>query len=161
MKKGIRVLRTLPLVLVVGLAGCGKGTSSEPVFDLVPAKGVVTLDGKPLTDADVTLVLQGSAPKGFTGSGGRTDANGKLEVKTGAKSGTVAGQYKVIVSKLTMPDGSPVKATGEGMDVEQLRMSGQLKEGVPERYTTVDDSDLTVNVAKDGKNEFELKLSGS
>jgi hypothetical protein len=160
MQKSLRLDFAILFACAVTLAGCGGGPA-QPTFDLVPARGTVSLDGKPLGDADVTLVFQGAAPKGFAGSGGRTDGNGKLEVKTGAKSGTVVGQYKVLVSKLTMPDGSPVKAGGEGIDVEQLRISGQLKEAVPERYTTLDFSDLSVNITKDGKNEFDLKLSGS
>jgi hypothetical protein len=148
------------VAFVLGLNGCGGG-SAEPEFDVVPASATVSLDGKPLADANVTFVFQGAAPKGFGSSGGRSDANGKVEIKTGAKSGTIVGTFKVLVSKLTMPDGSPLKDVGEGMDIEQLRAQGQVKESVPMRYTTVDESDLTANVTKDGKNEFDFKLSGS
>lgn len=160
----LRVVRmsVLTLSLTASLWGCGGGGSVNPPLELVPTSLTVTLDGKPLADADVSLVFQGPAPKGFTGSGGRTDANGKLEVKTGQKSGTVVGTFKALVNKLMMPDGSPIKNDpASGIDLEQLRQQGQVKETVPERYTSIDTTDLTVNVAKGGKNELELKLSGS
>ena len=149
----------LLLTCVVGISGCSKGPAA-PTFDLVPASGTVTLDGKPLSDASVSFVFQSAPPTGFSGSGGQTDANGKFQVMTDAKIGTIAGNFKVLVSKLTMPDGSPVKNDpASGMDIVQLQMQGQLKENVPEKYTVVETTDQTADVTKDGKNEFELKLT--
>ncbi|MBI5758394.1 MAG: hypothetical protein HZA46_07745 [Planctomycetales bacterium] len=148
----------LLLTCVVGNAGCSKGPAA-PTFELVPASGTVTLDGKPLTDADVSLVFQSPPPAGFSGSGGRTDASGKFQVLTDNKPGTIVGKFKVMVSKQTMADGSPIKTDPTtGLDMEQLKMQGQLKENVPEKYTVAETTDLTADVAKGGK-EIELKLT--
>jgi hypothetical protein len=149
----------LLLTCFVGISGCSKGPAA-PTFDLVPASGTVTLDGKPLSDASVSFVFQATAPQGFSGSGAQTDANGKFQVETDAKMGTISGNFKVLVSKLTMPDGSPVKNDpAAGIDIVQLQMQGQLKENVPEKYLVVDTTDLSAEVTKGGKNEFELKLT--
>lgn len=151
--------RVLVPLLLLALGGCGKKTK-EPVLDLVPMSGTVTLDGNPVADANVLLVYEGSPPVGFAGSGAITDAQGRYEAQTMGKKGTVAGTYQVTVSKLVSPNGETSKPT-EGMDLEQLRASGAVKESIPPKYTTPATTDLKVTVEK-GKAEgynFELKSS--
>lgn len=98
------VAATLAAGLVAGVAGCGGGYN---VGELVPVTGVVKLNGKPTPGVAVTFLSE----SGTTGSGGSgtTDENGSFVVahRTGAP-GLVAGTYKVIFSKLVLPDGSPM-----------------------------------------------------
>ncbi|MGE5194568.1 MAG: hypothetical protein ACM3U2_18915, partial [Deltaproteobacteria bacterium] len=95
-------------------------------------------------------------------SGGKTDSSGKFVVMTGSQPGTVAGRYKVVISLMTLPDGSPIKLDPEsGMDMEMLRQGGQLKELVPDRYSNPDRTELSAAVAAGEENELQFKLSGS
>lgn len=145
---------TIGLVLA---AGCSKG-SKERQFDLTPVSGVITLDGKPLADADVGFAYLGVPPEGFAGSAGRTDAQGRYELQTGTKKGAVAGQYRVTVSRLAAPGGVTLNPA-EGLDMGQLAASGQVTQTVPVKYTDINSTDLSTTVEKsksDGYN-FDLK----
>ncbi|HVA45803.1 MAG TPA: carboxypeptidase-like regulatory domain-containing protein [Pirellulales bacterium] len=151
-------MRWLSLALLaVGLAGCGK-QKKGPQLDLVPASGTVTLDGQPLADAVIAFAFQGTPPEGFYSSGATTDAQGHYELVSMGQKGTIPGNYKVTVSKQVNATGQPLKLE-EGMDMEQLRASGGVKEMVPDKYTAIDTTDLTTSI-ENGKAEgynFDLK----
>ncbi|MBY0228069.1 MAG: carboxypeptidase-like regulatory domain-containing protein, partial [Gemmataceae bacterium] len=88
-------------------AGCGA--------KLVPAEGTITLDGKPLANANVTFVPEkGPSPVGTS------DAQGKFKLTTGNKAGAPAGTYKVMVSLNTegSKDGPP---TGPDAKAEMMK----------------------------------------
>ena len=150
----------LSLVSLV-IAGCTKNSKPKgPKLDLTPVSGTVTLDGKPLADAAVSFALQGPAPEGFFGSGGATDAQGHYELQTTGQKGTVAGSYKVTISKQVNASGIAVKPE-EGMDMGQFQAAGALKETIPPRYSDGANTELTTTVDKgkaDGYN-FDLKSS--
>src|SRR4051812_43631275 len=59
------------VLLVMSFAGCGK-TDAE----LAPVTGRITLDGRPLANADIVFQPEGSKPP----SAGRADANGRYEL---------------------------------------------------------------------------------
>lgn len=141
------------------LAGCSKGKKG-PTFDLTPVAGTVTLDGKPLADADLGFYLQGTAPQGYYGSGAKTDAEGKYALKTGDALGAVPGQYKVTVSRLVGADGAAI-VTEEGMDAEQLKMMGKVKESIPPKYNDLEQTELTITVDKGKAEGYDLQLTGS
>lgn len=141
------------------LTGCGKGKKG-PTFDLTPVAGKVMLDGKPLADADLGFYLQGTAPQGYFGSGAKTDAEGKFVLKTGDALGAVPGQYKVTVSRLVGVDGAAI-ATEEGMDAEQLKMMGKVKESIPAKYNDLEKTELTITVDKGKADGYDLTLTGS
>ncbi|HJT32024.1 MAG TPA: hypothetical protein VJ783_08205 [Pirellulales bacterium] len=156
----LRIQRCRLLCATVGLAlatGCSKG-SKERQFDLTPVSGVIMLDGKPLADAEVGFYYLGAAPEGFPGSTGRTDAQGKYELQTGTKKGTIAGQYRVTVSRLMAPGGVTLNPS-EGLDMGQLAASGQVTQTVPARYTGINSTDLatTVETSKSDGYNFDLK----
>jgi hypothetical protein len=147
--------------LVLGCGGGDNKPAEQIKVDLVPAAGIVTLDGKPLADATISFQFDGPPPKGFVASGAKSDSSGKFIVMTGSKSGTAPGRYKVTVSLLKMPDGSPVKATEPGLDVEMLRQGGQVKESIPERFSNPEITELSAAIPDDGVKDIELKLTGS
>lgn len=147
------------ITCVVVLAGCGKGKKG-PTFDLTPVAGTITLDGKPLADAEVAFYLQGTPPAGYYGSAARTDAEGKYQLLTGVAHGAVPGNYKVTVSRLTDANGGAVKLD-EGVDLEQLKMLGQAKESVPPQFSDLQNTVLTLTVDKAKADGYNLELKGS
>jgi len=149
-------------VIVVSLVvGCG-GNKPPPEanLDLAPVSGVITMNGQPLADANITFLFDGKPPKGFTASGGKSDSSGNFIVMTGSKSGTVPGRYKVVVSLMKNSDGSPVKsATEEGLDANMMAMGGQVVESIPARYSDLANTELSATVPDDGVDDLELKLN--
>jgi hypothetical protein len=90
---------SLPALVAVCLAmtaaGCGSG------FKTVPVAGKILVDGKPLTDADATIVFRPDPAKGNTLSmdfSGLADEQGNytLYYESG-KPGAAPGWYKVAV----------------------------------------------------------------
>lgn len=141
------------------LTGCGKKVKQDPKLDLVPASGTVTLGGKPLAEANVSLIYDGTPPVGFFGSGAVTDAQGRYEAQTMGKKGAVPGTYKVTVSKLVNSSGAAIKPE-EGMDLEQLKAAGGVAESVPTKYTHQTTTDLKITVEAGKADGYNLELTG-
>ena len=144
-------------LLAVGfllVVGC---TESAPSFKLVPVKGTVTQDGKPLAEAQVQFFKQGDIPAGYPGAGAKTDSQGKYEVLTGSGKGAIPGAYKVTVSKLLMKNGSPL-VESEGMDKEQLIMQGQVVESVPKEFSDPNVSKVTIDVTEGKADGYDIKI---
>ncbi|HEX5446187.1 MAG TPA: hypothetical protein VFW87_20330 [Pirellulales bacterium] len=139
------------------LAGCGKADKAAKL-DLTPVSGTITLDGKPLADADVGFSYLDVAPAGFFGSAARTDSQGRYELQTGDKKGAPAGSYRVVVSRVVARSGVAIKPE-EGLDLAQLSAAGEVTQTVPAKYTEKATTDLQTTVEKgkaDGYN-FDLK----
>jgi hypothetical protein len=87
--------RLLLFELVMALAaGCGGN-------GVVPVEGTVTLDGKPLADANIVLAqLRATDPGPFVG---KTDAEGKftLGATTSPGSGAAVGEYRLMITTVT------------------------------------------------------------
>jgi hypothetical protein len=149
------------LVLFVGavlLAGCSKSSKTNgPQLDLVPVSGTITLDGTPLSEATVSFAYQGTPPEGFYGSGAGTDAQGHYELQTMGKKGAVPGTYKVTVSRPLDASGMTINPE-EGMDMEQLRQAGVLKETVPLKYTDATATELTTTIEKGKADGYDFTL---
>jgi len=123
------------MMLMVALAaGCGP---SRPA--LLPAEGLVTLDGKPLADAAV--VFQPKA--GGRPASARTDASGRFKVGTYTpRDGALPGEHTVTV----------VAAESTGTpDAPNVRLI------TPKRYST-NQSGLSATVAA-GSKMFTFDLS--
>src|SRR4051794_2865052 len=99
--------RSLPALagmaaLLLGIAGCSQTPRSE--VPLVPASGKVTLDGKPLPEADIEFIPEGDT-RGQGGSA-RTNADGGYLAATPfGEAGLSSGIYKVVISKRELPKG--------------------------------------------------------
>ena len=80
---------TLGVALLGGSAGCSRS-------NLVKVRGVVTLDGKPLSWATITFnPIGGGRP-----ASGLSDENGNFELTTSSTNdGAAPGEYKVTVTK--------------------------------------------------------------
>ncbi len=143
-------------VLAAVSVGCGGATGPKaPQFkgDTIPITGIVTLDGNPLADASVTFNFDGTPPVGFISAGGKSDSSGKYVARSaGGKEGIPIGRYKVTVSCLVTKNGTPFREDpASGMDAEQLKLAGGLKEMVPVKYTDIAKTPLTIEITADQK----------
>jgi hypothetical protein len=136
--------------LLTALIGCGGGAHDE-----VSVSGTVTLDGKALPGAALRFVPTGST-RGVGGMG-RAGADGKYTLKgmRGA-AGILPGTYKVVISKLVMPDGTDFPA-----DSKVGPMDSPAKEQLPATYSDSNQTRLTATVPEGGGVvDFRLKRSG-
>jgi hypothetical protein len=140
------------VVLVVGVAGCGK---PAPVVDdrlraldpsqLVPAGGVVTINGKPLQ----TVVITFLPPNGPALGTAETDKNGKYELRSMGGPGVLPGEYKVAISYLVSDQG---EVQGMGARNSMIQGLGMMsaKEQLPPEYADLGRSKLSVTVGPRG-----------
>jgi hypothetical protein len=154
-------------LLLVGLMGA-VGCDSQ--IKVVPAGGIVTLDGEPLEGASVAF-----SPVGDEGhiATAKTDESGRFTLNTpGVGEGAAAGSYQVTVSKLVgtgeveLLDEDP-RAMGGEMSPEQMsKMMEMMQPGrqpvykpeVPRIYGVPDQSGLTAEVTDGGDNNFTFEL---
>ena len=116
------------VILMACFAGCGK-TGPE----VAPVTGRITLDGKPLENADIVFQPDGSKPP----SAGRSDANGRYDLayKRGVMGGMIGSNtVRITISESVVPN----------------------PPNIPARYNT--ESELTKEV-KPGQNEFNFDLT--
>ncbi|NLX96157.1 MAG: carboxypeptidase regulatory-like domain-containing protein [Rhodopirellula sp.] len=88
--------------LALLLIGCGGSGGDLP--PLQPVSGTVILDGQPLKGAAVEFVPIGTTSG--TGASASTGPDGKFALKCQGRDGAPAGEYRVVISKEVMPDGS-------------------------------------------------------
>lgn len=131
------------------LFGCG----GAPERNLVPVEGTVTLEGQALDGAYVEFVPQGSTPgRGYIG---RTDSEGKYQLNTiDGADGAAPGEYKVVVSKWVMPDGTAFEPNQDisAMDAGAVRL-------VAEQYEDPDTTPLTASVPPSGGTVAALEVT--
>jgi hypothetical protein len=88
--------------MLVLVGGCAKDPNQP---QLVPMTGKVTLDDQPLAGALITFIPIG-ATRG-SGATGQTGPDGVYQLtSTRGGAGVVPGEYRVVISKPVMPDGS-------------------------------------------------------
>ena len=83
-------------VLVLALSGCSE-PRPEGLPKLYPVTLQFTQEGEPCVEAAISLIPEPGSP---WGTGGITDANGRVTLQTHGKySGVPAGTYKITVNK--------------------------------------------------------------
>lgn len=130
-----QLITGLLVAAAVSAGGCGGGPAA--------VSGVVTLDGKPVEGASVSFAPSG-ADGGIGGSYGKTDAQGRYELRTviGDRSGAAPGKHKVAIS-LSKPDPN--------------NPEGAAKDLIPAKYNTK--SDLTFEVPAGGTDKADFTLT--
>jgi len=145
---------TRPFVLaipcaVLFLLGCGgedPWKKNRP--KTVPASGTVTLNGKPLVDAQVVLV----PTTGSTGCSGKSGDKGTFELAAFAPDpGVVPGSYKVMIVKSEFPN-SPDPNAPENNKALYAKLL------VPKKYTDPETSGLSVDIPEAGKKDIKFEL---
>lgn len=146
------VLLVLPLIV-----GCGGGPSG-PVYKTVPASGTVKeKEGdKPVAGALVQFIPLDAKTGG--GAVGMTDAEGKFELVTGsgdkAKKGVTPGKYKVTISLMVKPDGSPIPPD----PTKPPAMVAGI-EALSQQFSNPGMSKLVAEVGEQGGNSYDYKVT--
>jgi hypothetical protein len=121
---------------------------------LVPVRGTVRLDGKPLAGAVVMFL-----PVGMKGtvSVGETDAEGAYKLTYLNSDGTTAGDYRVTVSYLESTGGKPQGIYARFSPSYRPEMVG-AKERLPAEYSAQAKATLRARVPPAGATiDFDLK----
>jgi hypothetical protein len=127
---------TLAVIGVVGLViGAVLGWLVFGSTTRAHVSGKVTLDGEPLSRAQVVFLLDGGKQGPLVTSTGDT-GDYRLIGHTGG--GIPPGKYKVLVTKLALKDGTIPQ--GEGAD--QAREKGLLKNTLPPVYAEAEKTPL-------------------
>jgi len=132
---------TAILLVAVLVGGCAR--KPDPV--LVPASGVVTLDGKPLGHV---LVRFSPAERGLSAawiSEGTTDNEGRYELGSPMGPGAVTGTHRVTVSEGGVPD--EIRDDQGKVAAWLGKLAGRP---LPGRYGTIATSPLEVTVGPSG-----------
>jgi hypothetical protein len=144
-----RVISVFVGILLVSLlsTGCGE---REPT--MVRAGGTVIYDGAPLAGADVIFVPDGQAPVAF----GRTDEQGRFEVKTQGTSGAAPGTYKIAIRAVReirkVSSSEAAGMSSEAIEANTLKL-------IPDKYAKTESSGLTASVSDDPtQNEYRFEL---
>ena len=120
----------LPLT---ALLSCSKpAEENQNFFDpkaLVPAGGIVTLNGMPLAGAVLTFLPESGLP-----GVGETDEEGRYALKTIRSRGILPGRYKVAISYLVSADGEPQDLAARNATFPSHAMI-TAKEQLPPEYS--------------------------
>jgi len=146
--------------LVFVVSGCYQsGTGFEPNMPvdyskLVPASGIVTVQGKPLACAVVLLMNSTGIPMVA-----ETGEDGRFELDTGGKKGALPGKYQVTISYMVSPQGNP---QGLGPRSAMVRSAEMLDavEWMPPEYSDLARTKLTAEVGPQGATlRFDLPIT--
>lgn len=155
----------LSMFCVLGLSGCGGGADGT-----VNVSGTITLDGQPLSGANVNFI----SPDGKFAGYGKTNANGVFTLVQGAKP----GENRIVISKVDpaqLPAGGAFQFSEnpeDGMDHGQLGAmmfdtTGTVRAGtanitgetLPAEYSDPASTQLTFNVPDSGTSSADFRLS--
>lgn len=112
--------------LLLAVAGCSESLVEERGY-VVPAKGTLIYQGKPVPEAQLTFLGDDPSEPAFA----VTDANGRFQCMTNDSSeGVRPGEYRVIVAssrggvpqKYADARSTPLKVTVEDADENHLRI---------------------------------------
>ncbi|HMO84162.1 MAG TPA: carboxypeptidase-like regulatory domain-containing protein [Lacipirellulaceae bacterium] len=132
--RSVGLWRSLPAIGVL-LVGCGGGQEAE-------VRGVVTLDGAPLSGGSVTFV---PVERG-AGASANINAEGSYAALTGSSQGLQPGEYVVTVRASAPP--SPDPKGGPPIPGKLL---------TPKKYGSTQTSDLRATISA-GRNTLNLEL---
>ena len=140
----------IAFLLAMFLSACSQSPAGPP---LVPAEGLVTLDDKPLSGANILLVPQGDT-QGQAGVG-KSNASGKFALTTPdlATPGVAVGSYRVVISKKINPDGTDFRPSPD-----QDPMLAAYKEVLSPIYHDEAQTRLQAEIPAGGTKTLEFKL---
>ena len=141
------------ILLLMVMAGCGprgKGLKVEYV------EGVITLDGEIVPNAFVEFSPDSNS-EGAEAASGYSNDQGVYKLTSGngdAEKGAVAGEYRIIVSKIESKDLTEGQEYGSSTGYAKTFSQTHL---LPEIYRDREKTPLTATVKK-GKNKIPLEL---
>lgn len=137
-----RILGSLAIAAWSAVAvGCG-GTSHLPVPELAKVTGEVQISGKPAAGAVVVFHPKGDS-RSQGGFGVVNDAGVFEATWRGERPGLQPGEYTVTVSRLALPDGSPLPPGRDAADLQAV-------ETVPPEFNRPELSQQMLTVSNSG-----------
>lgn len=126
------------VVLALAPLGCGSGGPGAPV------EGVVTLNGQPLADANVSL-MRGTGPKEERYYLGKTDQSGHYALMNPAtkQEGVAPGDYQLRITSVQVPVDATEDTPLPPERVPAEYQSGRLTLSVPAEGLTSQDYTIT------------------
>ncbi|WP_437206761.1 carboxypeptidase-like regulatory domain-containing protein [Planctomicrobium sp. SH664] len=138
---------------ISALAGCRTEKPTDRP-NVVPTTGTVTLNGKPVSMAEVTFMNMEAQRTGF----GMTDENGNFFLTTFENAdGVVPGEQAVAIRRVDIIDKTPENAKASGGENGDGRRV-EVKWIIPEKYSSFQKSGLTVSVREGQENHFRFEL---
>jgi hypothetical protein len=142
---------TVFIVCSAGLfVGCSGGEDKWKAGrpKTVEAAGTITLNGKPLDQAQVVLLPTG----GQNGGSAMSDDQGAFNLSSFPPDpGVVPGSYKVMIVKANVPELQDEESA-------EAKVPQRAKLLVPKKYTDPKTSGLTVEVPEAGKKDILIEL---
>ncbi len=135
------------VLLALTLTGCGGGGGGGAGYTklkLAPVSGVVLVNGTAVEKPVVTFFPE----KGASGTG-VGDEKGNFSIRTNGSRGAPVGKCKVTVTstagyEIPPSDGNEIKI--------------KIKPKVPAKYSSVDTTDLIIDVPEAGNQDLKLEL---
>jgi hypothetical protein len=150
-------LRITLLLAVLTLTICAAGCGSKPQSDrpaTYPVSGTVTMNGEPVTDANVNFQLT----DGSRGASGLTDQQGTFSLTTFvAGDGALPGEYRVAITKFEKPP-QGAQVPEDHPDYNPNVPSFVPRNLLPEKYANPQTSELTATVTE-GANTVKFELT--
>lgn len=128
-------------ILIMGIFGCGASSDAPP---LRPVQGLVTYQGKPVSNANVLFT-----PESGPISMGVTDSNGHFFLSTGTRTGATLGKHRVTITAF--------EPTPE-IDSENERAVKPPVSRIPAQYGDLRMSGLTAEVGSQTSSEINFEL---
>jgi len=144
-------------LILIAVAGCDSGPPTGAVT------GIVTMDGKPLTNAIVSFVPQAGGQTAI----GKTDSSGKYELYRRGERGALIGTHTIVVTTVQEPVAAAPSISSDSEEYAKQAAGGGnpsdynqaiVKEPIPARYNK--QSTLVMEV-KAGENQIDLELTSS
>jgi hypothetical protein len=136
---------------VLALLGQGCHKASPP--PILPAKGIVLINGQPVPQAQVRFIPNiGFGPEYI--STGVTDAEGRFTLQCNGRPGACASEHVVVITEADIP----ARLQGENAQRELAVYLKSLKNRpIPPNYSTLVSTPLRVTVSE-GQPEYKLEL---
>jgi len=120
--------------------------------------GQIIYQGTPVAGAEIGFVPQGDAS--LKAARGTSDENGNYQLSVyvapdNQPQGAMAGDYKVTIQKMVVPEASKRAEYHELISNPQL----QARNLLPASYANVDSTPLLATVSADKKNAFDFALN--
>ncbi|MBQ9813046.1 MAG: hypothetical protein IJM54_07000 [Thermoguttaceae bacterium] len=158
-------LAILSLALLVACSIVVSGCQKKRVKGLVPAQGVVTLNGEKVAGA--TVLFSPKEIGGQTGSAQAiTDDKGVFKMTTlDPGDGVYPGEYSVSIIKDKIEGGLSPEEAKERYDNPDKYRGQPLPEQtvvheIPVKYADINESGLTITVPAGGQKDIEFALEG-
>ena len=139
-------------ITVCIIGGC---SSSEP--DIVPAKGRVTLNGKPLANVSVRFIPIIDPPNGHYDALAVSDVNGNFSLQCLDQDGACAAETHILITEGPIPK----EAMGSSISAQKaatLYYNSLKNRPIPSRYNNLVQSPLKLTVSREQK-FYQIELT--